>query len=223
MGWKFDKPLHEMASEEESTAMLRQWESEKHGGLWEGNNRLPLPFTYLIALIVLTAFMITMPIWGQRPNAEHYAPMVNEMDSAAVQNLATDEEKMKYLTAFAMKELATASDPRGPGLLERHPITWDDLQNIAPGIREAQTSQKYPLAFYNIVGDKIALANFEGNRTVNGDFFGEPTNAPARVQPWFDKGMIIDLFYVSYFFIVLILITKRLPSFTRKPDMSKTS
>ena len=69
MGFKFDQPLYSLSDDQEQKEMLALWEKEKHGGMWEGNNRLPFPITFLLALIILTAFMITMPIWGQRPTA----------------------------------------------------------------------------------------------------------------------------------------------------------
>jgi len=209
MAWKFDQPLYCLSDEQEQKEALELWEKEKHGGLSEGNNRLPLPMTFLIALIILTAFMITMPIWGQRPTAAIYEGIVNNMDSAEVQRLATGEEKIDFLFQQAM---ATA-DSRLKGDLERHPLAWDDLLNIAPGIKEAASSGKYPLAYYNVLGDKISLANFEGAKDENGVI--------QRVQPWFDVGYAIDLFYVSYFIIFMVIVVKQLPHYSRKPDMSK--
>jgi hypothetical protein len=211
MGWKFDQPLYSLSDEQEQKEMLEMWEKEKHGGLSEGNNRLPFPLTFLIALIILTAFMITMPIWGQRPNAQIYAGIVANMDSAEVQRLATGEEKIKFLFNQA---LATA-DTRLRGDLERHPLTWDDLLNIAPQIKEVQAGgSKYALDNFNVLGDRIALANFEGNFTEGG--FRE------RKQPWWDIGYSIDVFYVSYFVLTMVIVIKQLPHFSRKPDMSKS-
>ena len=120
MAWKFDNPLYSLADEEENRRAVMLWEAERHGDLWAANNRLPFPLTLLIALIVLTAFMMTMPIWGQRPTAELYAPMVALMDSPEVQKMATNEDKMVFLTQEAMKAHEQAKDSRLPGLLERH-------------------------------------------------------------------------------------------------------
>ncbi len=216
MGWKFDNPLYTLSDEEEVKQMIAQWESEKPGGLWEGNNRLPYPITWLIALVILTAFLITMPIWGQRPTAQLYAPMVELMDSPEVQRLATPEEKIAYLTDRAMEVLESMDDSRLPGLLERHPISWHDLQLIAPQIREiASAGGPYGLESYNVVGDQVVLANFEGSY--------RPDGLRERVQPWWDLGFTIDLFYVIYFVIAMVIVCKRLPPFTMKPDMSKAS
>jgi len=210
MGWKFDQPLYCLSDEQEQKQILELMEKEKFGGMWAGNNRLPLPLTYLIALIILTAFMITMPIWGQRPNAAIYTDVIAAMDSAEVQRLATPEEKAKE----AFRQGLAKATGRLVGDLERHPLSWDDLLNIAPAIKEVQAGGgKYDLASYNVLGDRIQLANFEGAVQENG--------LRERKQPWFDKGYAIDLFYVSYFVIAMVIIIKRLPHFTRKPDMTK--
>ena len=217
MAWKMDNPLYCLADEEETRKNLELWEAEKPGGLWEGNNRLPYPLTWLIALIILTAFMITMPIWGQRPTAELYAPMVELMDSPEVQKLATGPEKIAYLTERAMEVHKNADDSRLPGLLERHPISWEDLQLAAPGIREivAGGGGTYGPESFNVIGDQVVLANFTGS--------WRPDGKRERVQPWWDKGFTIDLFYVSYFVLAMVIVVKRLPHFSQKPDMSKAS
>lgn len=216
MAWKFDNPLYSLADEQESKRAIELWESEKHGGVWEGNNRLPKPLTYLIAMIIVTAFLVTMPIWGQRPTAQLYAPMVALMDSPEVQALKTGEEKIRYLTERAMEVHKNSSDSRLPGLLERHPILWEDLQLVADDIREIQSAKgPYGLDSYTVLGDHIALANFEGS--------WRPDGLRTRTQPWWDQGYTIDVFYVSYFVIVMILVIKRLPHFTHKPDMTKAA
>lgn len=211
MGWKFDQPLYSLSDEQEQKEILELWETEKHGGLAEGNNRLPFPITFLLALIILTAFMITMPIWGQRPNAKIYEDYVSIMDNeaAAIARLGTPEEKMKYVASKAYD----MGDGRRKGDLERHPITWDDLLNIAPAIKEVQGG-KYPMEWYTVLGDRLVMANFEGAWT---DIGGKTVR--TRVQPWFDKGYAIDLFYVAYFVITMVIVIKRLPHFSRKPNL----
>ncbi|KAF0190654.1 MAG: hypothetical protein FD165_2556 [Gammaproteobacteria bacterium] len=215
MAWKFDNPLYSLSDEEQNKRAITLWEAERHGDLWAANNRVPFPVTLLIALIVLTAFMMTMPIWGQRPTAELYAPMVQMMDSPQVKGMATNKEKIAYLTTEAMKAHEQAKDSRLPGLLERHPITWSDLQLMAPAIREIQSSGgTYGLESYTVVGDQVVLANFEGMR--------RPDGKRLRTQPWFDTGFIIDMFYVSYFIIVMVLVCKRLPHFSQKANPKKS-
>lgn len=210
MGFKFDQPLYSLSDDQEQKEMLALWEKEKHGGMWEGNNRLPFPITFLLALIILTAFMITMPIWGQRPTAAIYEDYVKLMDSPEVQRLATKEEKMKYVASRAYE----MGDSRRKGDLERHPITWDDLLNIAPGIKEVQGG-KYPLTWYTVLGNRLVLANFEGAWV---DVGGKTVR--TRLQPWFDVGYAVDIFYVSYFVLTMVIVVKRLPHFSRKPNMA---
>ncbi|MDH5544348.1 MAG: hypothetical protein OEZ43_02080 [Gammaproteobacteria bacterium] len=210
MGWKFDQPMFSLSDEQEQKEILDLWANEKHGGLWEANNRLPMPMVLLMALIILTAFMMTMPIWGQRPNADNYKDFVALMDSPEVQRLATSDEKIKYVSnrAFDM------ADDRTKAALERHPLTWDDLLNIAPGIKEIQAGGQYPLNWYTVLGDRLVLANFEGAWV---DVGGKTVR--TRLQPWWDQGYTIDVFYVSYFVLTMVLVIKRLPHFSRKPSM----
>lgn len=214
MAWKMDNPMYSLSDEQEQQEILRKWGEERLGGLIPpGNNRLPLPLVFLCALIILTAFMITMPIWGQRPTADLYRDHVALMNSPEVERLATPEEKMKYIDAQAMKPemIATHPDSRHKGQLERHPIDWNDLQLLAPQIIELQKQTKYPLDNFTVVGDKIVLANFEGNFRADG--------VRERRQPWWDKGYTIDVFYVSYFVLWMTIMTKRLPHYSRKPQI----
>ncbi|MDH5300294.1 MAG: hypothetical protein OEW58_02900 [Gammaproteobacteria bacterium] len=221
MGLKFDQPLYSLSDEQTQNEALKLWEAEKHGGLSEGNNRIPLPVTFLMALIILTAFMITLPIWGQRPTAAIYEDYVKLMDSPEVQRLATPEEKMAYVanTAYQM------SDSKRKGELERHPLQWDDLLNLAPHIKEVQAGGgQYGMNEYTVLGDRLTLANFEGNfkgesAVLNGMGSGAGSGVRTRAQPWWDIGFTIDVFYVSYFCLLMVLVIKRLPHFSRKPKL----
>ncbi len=217
MAWKMDNPLYSMADEEENRKAIQRWERDLQGGLWEGNNRLPFPVTFLLALIIATAFLVTMPIWGLRPTADLYWPMVEAMDSPQVQSLRTNQEKMDFLCRHA-KETHTASgkDSRYPGLIDRHcpSLTWYDLQLFAPQVKElAAASGPYGLESYIIVYDQVVLANFEGEY--------RPDGLRHRTQPWWDKGYTIDVLYVSYFILAMVIVCKRLPHFTTKPNMRK--
>jgi hypothetical protein len=221
MGLKFDQPLYSLSDDQDQKEAIAAWENEKHGGLSEGNNRLPFPMVLLIGLIILTAFMITQPIWGQRPTAAIYEDYVKLMDSAEVQRLATKEEKMAYVANAAYQ----MGDSRRQGDLERHPLTWDDLLNLAPHIKEVQAGGgKYGMDEYTVLGDRIVLANFEGN--IKGQaaaFTGMGSDASVEVrerkQPWWDVGYTIDVFYVTYFSLLMIFVIKRLPHFSRKPKL----
>jgi hypothetical protein len=121
---------------------------------------------------------------------------------------------MASLTERAMAAHKQASDSRLPGMLERHPIQWEDLQLVAAKVREIQSANTgYGLDSYNIVGDQVVLKNHEGVVREDGK--------RERTQPWWDKGYTIDVFYVSYFVIAMVLVCKRLPHFSKKPNMSK--
>lgn len=209
MAWKLDNPLYCLSDEAEQQKILGMWQEEKQAGLWEGNNRIPFPITVLIGFIMLTAFMLTMPLWGQRPNAGIYVDFVKMMDNPEVLKIKDPQKRIQYI----YDQVYPTADKRTQGLLERHPISWYDLENIAPQLRELEQAGPggYPLNNYNVLGDKLVLANFEGNY--------RPDGRRSRIQPWWDKGYTIDVFYVSYFSIVMVLVIKRLPHFTRKPQM----
>ncbi len=56
---------------------------------------------------------------------------------------------------------------------------------------------------YNVVGDRVVIANFEGNF--------RPDGKRERKQPWWDKGYTIDIFFILFFFTGVVITVKRLP------------
>ena len=87
-------------------------------------------------------------------------------------------------------------------------MTMDDLRIIKPQM-EALMAKGVDLEEYEVVGDHVVMANFEGNKKADG--------TPQRKQPWWDKGYLIDIFYLSYFFIGVTILIKRLPPSTWQP------
>jgi hypothetical protein len=203
MAWRFDNPLRTLTDDESNKVAMEIWEAESLGGLTENNNRLPQPVVYLLALTIVSAFLITFPLWGQRPTAAIYEEFVAMMDSPEVQALATDEEKMNYLV-----QAAREADSKYATAHTNHPITMDDLRVLRPQI-EALKTQGVVLDDYTVVGDKIVLANFEGNL--------RPDGTQVRQQPWWDIGYTIDIFYVIYFCLAVMIVVKRLPPYTVQP------
>ena len=47
----------------------------------EDNSRTPVPVVLLVVLTVITAFLMTFPLWGQRPTAALYVEYVKAMNS----------------------------------------------------------------------------------------------------------------------------------------------
>jgi len=201
MSWNFNKPLVTMCDAATNEADKVLWEKEDLGGITEDNHRMPMPVVLLVALTVLTAFAITFPLWGQRPNAAIYEGYVKAMDTPEVKAIQDDDAAMKKIVQM---NLGGPND----ALLERHPLTMNDLRIIKPEI-EALMAKGVDLREYNVVGDHVLLANFEGNTKADG--------TPQRIQPWWDKGYTIDIFYVIYFFIMVIVLIKRLPPSTWQP------
>ena len=210
MAWKFDKPLYSMADDSQNDTAKHVWEGESLGGIAEDNNRLPQPVIMLLALTILTAFMITFPLWGQRPTAEIYAEYISMMDSPAVQAIADDKAKMEYLVSNAKSSAAIKA------LQDRHPVEMDDLRMIKDQVIELQR-EGADLGEYSVVGQRVVLANFEG-KPITDPVTGNIR--PERKQPWWDKGYTIDIFYVAYFCLAVLIVIKRLPHFSWQPDHS---
>ncbi len=204
MGWRTDSPLYSLTDDEQNKVAQGVWEGESLGGISEDNNRLPVPVVWLLGLTIITAFAITFPLWGQRPTADIYLEYIQNMDSPAVQAIATDAGKMEYLVNN------TKDDSLKP-FQERHPLTMDDLRMIKAQVIELH-NQGLDLSEYTVIGDKVVLANFEGNV--------KPDGTIERKQPWWDKGYTIDIFYVTYFCIAVLIAIKRLPHYSWKPDHS---
>jgi len=149
----------------------------------------------------MTAFAITFPLWGQRPNAAIYVSYVKSMDDPSLKGLADDKAMAKIVE---MNKGKTKYD----ALLERHPLTMDDLRIIRPQV-EALLAKGVDLEEYNVVGNNLVQANFEGNFLANGH--------RERKQPWWDKGYTIDIFFIIFFFTGVVITVKRLPPTTWQP------
>lgn len=203
MAWKLDNPLITLSHDDEIESFKRVWEGESLGGITEDNNRVPIPVVWLMAITIITAFLITAPLWGQRPQASIYEEYVALMDSPEVTNATDDAAAMKYIV-----DTVKSRGSEWAALQERHPLEMDDLRMIKDQIIELKNSG-VNLAEYTVVGDKVVLANFETDPDANG--------VRVRIQPWWDKGYTIDLFYVTYFCIAVTLVIKRLPPSTWQP------
>jgi hypothetical protein len=205
MGFVTDKPLVTLSDDALNDRAKKLWEAESLGGLKEDNNRMPVPIVALLILTIMTAFAITFPLWGQRPNAAIYAGYVKAMARPDVQAIADDGAAMAKIV-----ELNKGSPYEA--LLERHPLTLDDLRIIRPQI-EALMAKNVDLEEYNVVGNQVVMANFEGNYKADG--------TRERKQPWWDKGYTIDIFFIVFFFTGVVVVIKRLPANTWQPDHTK--
>ncbi len=199
MAFLMDKPLATTNSPEQNELDKKLWEAEDLGGITEDNNRLPVPVVWLLLLTVLTAFAITFPLWGQRPTAAIYAGMIKDLDKPEIQALADPAAMEKIVAMHKGDELAFQQ--------ERHPVTMDELRALKPKIEELQKNGEV-LQDWTVVGVDVVTANFEGN-VINGK--------RERHQPWWDKGYTIDIFYVTLFFLGVVLVVKRLPPSSWQP------
>ena len=196
MAWTFKAPLVTLSDASTVEKAEKLWEKESLGGLTEDNNPVPAPVVFLVFLTVCTAFFITFPLWGQRPTAALYAPWVNAMSDPRVLAAKSDDD--------ALNVIRTLIPPYGPNtLIARHPVSMDQLRQIAPQIKALEANAGVDLKDYSVVGNQIVIANFEGNY--------RPDGTRIRQQPWWDKGYTIDIFYLTAFFLGVMLVVKRLP------------
>ena len=206
MGWKFDNPLYTLTTDDQNEAAKKLWEGESLGGIKENNNRLPQPVIGLLVLTIISAFLVTFPLWGQRPTAAIYEEYIALMDSPEVQAISDDGKKMEYIV-----DKVKASGSKWAPLQERHPVEMDDLRMIRSQIEELQAKGAY-MDEYTVLGDTIVLANFEGNK--------RPDGTTERKQPWWDLGYTIDIFFIIIFCVSVIIAVKRLPNYSYVPDHS---
>ena len=201
MSWIFDKPLVSLSDTNKVEKDKVLWEAEDLGGITEDNNGVPSPVVFLVVLTVLTAFAITFPLWGQRPTAAIYADYVKAMDKPEIQAIQSDTAAIERIISMSQ---GSQYNPQQ----ERHPVTMDDLRLLKPQIDDLM-KRGVDLKDYTVVGKDVILANFEGNYRADG--------TRERQQPWWDKGYTIDIFYLSYFFLFVFIIIKRLPPATWQP------
>jgi hypothetical protein len=202
MHWNFDKPLRTMCNTAANEADKALWEKENLGGITEDNNRLPMPIVLLVALTIITAFAVTFPLWGQRPTAAIYVGYIKAMNLPEVLAIKDDNEAIKKIIQL------NAAGPH-EAMLDRHPVNMDDLRIMKPDMEALMATKGVDLHDYEVVGDHVVLANFEGNKRADGSVI--------RQQPWWDKGYLIDIFYLSYFFIAVTILIKRLPPSSWQP------
>jgi hypothetical protein len=203
MAWKFDNPLHSLCTDDQNVAAKKVWEGESLGGITEDNNRLPVPIIGILVLTIITAFLITFPLWGQRPTAAIYEEYIALMDSPAIQG-KSDAEAMAYIV-----NQVKASGSKWAALQERHPLEMDDLRLIKDAVIELQRNGS-DLREFTVLGHELVLANFEGNLKADG--------TKERIQPWWDKGYTIDVFFIIVFCLGVLIVVKRLPDYGWEPS-----
>ena len=83
---------------------------------------------------------------------------------------------------------------------------------IKNDIIELKNAHKH-LQEYNVLGNQLHIANFEGNKW--------PDGSTKRIQPWWDLGYTIDIFFIVIFCTAVMITVKRLPPSSFEPDHSK--
>lgn len=203
MGWRTDAPLVTLTDNAQNDAAKALWNREALGGITEDNNRLPRPVVWLLGLTIITAFLVTAPLWGQRPTAAIYQEYVALMDDPQVQSIAEPQGKVDYIV-----QTVKSKGSKYEALQDRHPVEWDDLMMIKDQIIELQRNG-VDLEEWTVVGPWVKLANFEGEHRADG--------STIRKQPSWDKGYTIDVFYLIYFCVAVVIAIKRLPDYSWQP------
>lgn len=207
MAFNFDRPLYSISTKEEIDAAKALWEEEDLGGITEDNNRTPVPIVLLVILTVFTAFLMTFPLWGQRPTAAIYEEYIKSMNTPEIMAMQDDVAAMAKIVALNIGK-QQESMWNYDGLRARHPVTMDDLRIIKPQIEELM-AKGVDMEDYTVVGAQVVLANFEGNYRADG--------TRERKQPWWDQGYTIDIFYLTAFFLGVTIVVKCLPSYKWQP------
>jgi hypothetical protein len=213
MAFTFGRALTTLSDDDLNKKAVQVWEGESLGGITEDNNRVPQPIVALLILTVFTAFAITFPLWGQRPNAAIYASYVKAMNDPRIAAITDDNQALSEI----VKAGKGAEGGKWDALLERHPVSMDDLRILKPQIEDL-LAKGADLSEYNVVGAKVQMANFEGNFIPD----GAGGVRRERKQPWWDKGYTIDIFFIIFFFSGVTLTIKRLPPSNWTPDHTKS-
>jgi hypothetical protein len=216
MGIRLDRPFYTVTTHDQNLQAQDLWEGESLGGIKENNRPVPAPIAVLLAIIITTAFMLTLPLWGQRPTAAIFAGYVDLMHSQEVQKIESNKDltpRQADEQALALIEHRLEQFP-SPYAFQRkqHIINMDQLRFIAPQIEKLR-QEGADLEEYSIIGPDVVKQNFEGNQ--------RPDGTTIRKQPHWDIGMTIDVWYVAYFCIAVFFMVKGLPPISWQPDHTK--
>jgi hypothetical protein len=216
MGIRLDRPFYTVTTHEQNLQAQEIWEGESLGGIKENNRPVPAPIAVLLVLIICTAFLLTFPLWGQRPTAQIFAAYVDLLNSPEVVAIENNKDLTPVQSdKMVMKSIEDRLDQfPSPYEFQRkeHQITLDQLKFIAPQIVKLR-DEGADLSQYSIIGPSVVKQNFEGNPG--------PDGTTLRKQPWWDQGYTIDVWYVMYFCIAVFFMVKGLPPVSWQPDHSK--
>jgi len=214
MGVRLDRPLYSVTSRDENLEAQHVWEYESLGGIKENNNPVPAPIAVLLIIIVATAFLLTFPLWGQRPTAAIYADYVDLLQAPEVQQVLNNKDLTpNQADAQAMTVIENRlSHFSSPYAFQRkqHIMSMNHLKYVAPAILKLRAAGE-DMTQYSIIGPDVIKQNFF--RLVDGKIVAK--------QPWWDGGYTIDVFYVIYFFTVVFFLIKGLPPTSWEPDHTK--
>jgi len=216
MGIRLDRPFYTVTTHDQNREAQDIWENESLGGIKENNRPVPAPIAVLLVIIIITAFMLTLPLWGQRPTAAIFADYIDLMHTQEVQKIENNKDLTQQQSdEQALQLIENRLDQfASPYAFQRkqHIINMDQLRFIEPQIQKLR-AEGADLEEYSIIGPDVVKQNFEGNQRADG--------TTIRKQPEWDVGCTIDVFYVIYFCIAVFFMVKGLPPISWQPDHSK--
>ena len=216
MGIRLDRPFYTVTTHDQNLQAQEVWEGESLGGIKENNRPVPAPIAVLLAMIIVTAFLLTFPLWGQRPTAQIFSDYVDLLNTPAVQSIESNKDLTPVQAdKLAMQSIVDRLDQfPSPYEFQRkeHAISMDQLKFVAPQIIKLR-DEGADLSQYSIIGPDVVKQNFEGNPG--------PDGTTLRKQPWWDVGYTIDVWYVAYFCIAVFFMVKGLPPISWQPDHTK--
>lgn len=216
MGIRLDRPFYTVTTHEQNLEAQEIWEGESLGGIKENNRPVPAPIAVLLVIIIVTAFLLTFPLWGQRPTAAIYADYVDLLHSPEVQKIESNKDLTPQQADHEAMELIEHRLEQFPSPYtfqrKQHLMNMDHLRYIAPQIEKLR-AEGADLTQYSIIGPDVVKQNFEGNQA--------PDGSTIRKQPWWDMGYTIDVYYVIYFCIMVFFMVKGLPPISWQPDHTK--
>jgi hypothetical protein len=216
MGIRLDRPFYTVTDHAQNLEAQEVWEMESLGGIKENNRPVPAPIAVLLVIIITTAFMLTFPLWGQRPTAAIFADYIDLMHSAEVQQIENNKDLTPRQADNQALELIEKRLDQFPSPYafqrKQHLINMDQLRYIEPQIQKLR-AEGADLEEYSLIGPDVVKQNFEGNQ--------RPDGTTIRKQPWWDMGYTIDVWYVAYFCIMVFFMVKGLPPISWQPDHTK--
>ncbi|MBI5198098.1 MAG: hypothetical protein HZA19_05755 [Nitrospirae bacterium] len=165
---------------------------ETYDGIREGTNKIPTAIAVLMALTIITAFLVTFPLWGQRTELNHEYWMLSYVHPLGGQPIDT----------VALAVHAAAEGQPLPVEIVEH--TW----GLTPEEENIFISVVKNTPDYDQATKDALLAKLEQKALiVKKTHISENHN-----QPWWDKGYALTGLYTLAFLVWTTAVISRVPT-----------